>query len=263
MPGYLRSSNTFTAPFQPFRNIYLVTSWQANDPLVHYTLSDLTDLVHTNFMVDQLNPPPTPVGHVNDRYSPWGGNPSGRDSSPTKFDLTVKDPSMLRSDYWDFPTNLMSDLTALGRVHRGTPWQTVYLKSFGTANYQRWFNNWCAWTGDAQLLTNWNGGCCLTLDAFYTQPTNDWRLASLVVSLLNTNDPRNLASVNQPNAPAWSRLLDGMTVLTNSAPGSLTRSLSPPTRRKPPSWLPPWTRREPANPDSASTTPQKSWPYLS
>ena len=214
MPGYLRSSNTFTAPFQPFRNIYLVTSWQANDPLVHYTLSDLTDLVHTNFMVDQLNPPPTPVGHVNDRYSPWGGNPSGRDSSPTKFDLTVKDPSMLRSDYWDFPTNLLSDLTSLGRVHRGTPWQTLYLKSSGTT-----FTNWMYWTGNNQLVTNWNGGNGLTWDALYTQPTDDWRLASLVVSLLNTNDPRNLASVNQPNAPAWSSLLDGMTVLTNSAHG--------------------------------------------
>jgi hypothetical protein len=59
----------------------------------------------------------------------------------------------------------------------------------------------------------------LTLDAYYTQPTNVWRLASLVVSLLNTNDPRSLASVNQPNAAAWSSLLDGMTVLTNSAPG--------------------------------------------
>ena len=36
---------------------------------------------------------------------------------------------MLRSDYWDFPTNLLSNLSWLGRVHRGTPWQTLYLKS--------------------------------------------------------------------------------------------------------------------------------------
>jgi hypothetical protein len=215
IPGYLRSSNTFEAPYQPFRNIYLVTSWQANDPMVHYLLSDLMDLVHTNLMVDVLNPSPIlNLGRVNDRYSPWGGNPAGRDSSPTKLDLTVKDPFMLRSDYWDFPTNLKSDLTALGRVHRGTPWQTIYLKSAGTS-----FSNWRAWTGNNQLVTNWNGVYFGYSDAFYTQPTNDWRLASLVLSLLNTNDPRNLASVNQPNAPAWSSLLDGMTVLTNSASG--------------------------------------------
>jgi hypothetical protein len=219
IPGYLHASNTFHAPFQPFRNLYLVTSWQANDPLVHYMLSDLTDLVRTNVMFDQLNPPPTPVGHVNARYEPWGGSPYGRSGTTTLFDLTVKDPFLLGSDYWDFPTTLLSDLTSLGRVHRGTPWQTVYLKSFGVAYYTNWFNNWRAWTGNAQLLTNWNGGYGTTWDAFYTQPTNDWRLASLVLSLLNTNDPRNLASVNQPNAPAWSSLLDGMTVLTNSAPG--------------------------------------------
>jgi len=87
------------------------------------------------------------------------------------------------------------------------------------ANYTNWFYNWCAWTGNAQLLTNWIGGYGISWEAFYTQPTNDWRLASLVLSLLNTNDPRNLASVDQPNAPAWSSLLDAMTVLTNSAPG--------------------------------------------
>jgi hypothetical protein len=223
IPGYLLSSNTFQTPYQPFRNIYLVTSWQANDPLVHYTLSDLTDLVHTNLVIDQftsISPDPTAqLGRVNARYEPWGGNPYYGTSSPTKLDLTVKDPLVRGSDYWDFPTNLLSDPTGLGRVHRGTPWQTLYLKSFGSANYMNWFSNWRVWTGNAQLVANWNGGYGPTWDAFYTQPTNDWRLASLVVSLFNTNDPRNLASVNQPNAPAWSSLLDGMTVLTNSAPG--------------------------------------------
>src|ERR1035437_1876869 len=192
-PGYLRSSNTFNAPYQPFRNIYLVTSWQANDPLVHYMLSDLMDLVHTNVMLDALNPSPTAnLGQVNGRYEPWGGNPSGRIQRPTKVDPTFKDPLMLRSDNWDFPTNLLSDLTSIGRVHRGTPWQTVYLKSFGISNYPLWFNNWRTWTGNAQLAPNWNGVNLGTLDAFYTQPTNDWRLASLVVSLLNTNAPPNL-----------------------------------------------------------------------
>lgn len=214
-PGYLRSSNTFHAPFQPFRNIYLVTSWQANDPLVHYMLSDLTDLSRAILSVDYVIPLPTAeLGQVNYRYEPWGGNPSGGASSSIKYEMTLKDPSMRGSDYWDFPTNLLSELTSLGRVHRGTPWQTIYLKSSGTT-----FTNWMQWTGNNQLVTNWNGACFGYSDAFYTQPTNDWRLASLVLSLLNTNDPRNLASVNQPGVPGWCGLLDGMTVLTNSAPG--------------------------------------------
>jgi len=68
-------------------------------------------------------------------------------------------------------------------------------------------------------VTNGGGPSGATYDAFFTQPTNDWHIASLVVSLLSTNDPRSLASVNQPNAAAWCGLLDGLTVLTNSAPG--------------------------------------------
>jgi hypothetical protein len=67
-------------------------------------------------------------------------------------------------------------------------------------------------------VTNGNGPSGVTYDAFFTQPTNDWRIASLLVSLLSTNDPLSLASVNEPNAAAWGRLLNGLTVLTNSAP---------------------------------------------
>src|ERR1041385_4259814 len=37
-------SNLFYAPFDPYHPIYIHTSWQANDPLVHYTIGDLVDL---------------------------------------------------------------------------------------------------------------------------------------------------------------------------------------------------------------------------
>jgi hypothetical protein len=215
IPGYPNASNTFNAPYQPFRNMYLVTSWQANDPLVHYMLSDLMDLAHTNLVLDSfssISPRPTDnLGRVNYRYEPWGGNPIGVPRTSTKVDLTVKDPFMFSSDYWDSPPNSLPNLTWLGRVHRGTPWQTIYLKAPGTD-----LARWVQWTGNNQLVTNWNGQICQ--DASFTQPTNDWRLASLVISLLNPNDPRTLASANQPGIPAWRGLLDGITVLTNDLP---------------------------------------------
>jgi hypothetical protein len=208
-------SNTFAAPFQPVRNIFFVTSWQANDPLVHYTVGDLTSLTRTNLLLDNLPPPVTManLGRVNLRYEPWGGNPNGGFSSATIYDLRFKDPLMLQSDSWDFPTNLLSNLSSLGRVHRGAPWQTLYLKSACPD-----LATWRIWTGNGQLVTNGNGPSGVTYDAFFTQPTNDWRIASLLVSLLSTNDPLSLASVNEPNAAAWGRLLNGLTVLTNSAP---------------------------------------------
>ena len=211
-PGvFFQKTNVFKAPFQPTRNIYLFTTWQANDPLVHHTVSDLTDLSRTNtFDFSAYNSTLVNLGLVNRRYEPWGWY-GGRGSSPTKVALSVKDPLVGRSDYWDFPTGGLPDLTWLGRVHRGTPWQTIYLKAPGTS-----LTTWQKWTGNGQVVPDRSGGPFMVADAFFTQPTNDWRLASLLISLLSTNDPRTLASVNQPGVPAWRGLLDGLTALTNA-----------------------------------------------
>jgi hypothetical protein len=229
-PGFLRSSNTFAAPYQPFRNIFLVTSWQANDPLVHYTVGDLVNPWAPTFMADFLTPPPTAnLGQVNKRYEPWGGSPTGDSGSLTKTDLTLKDPLVLRSDNWDFPTNKFPNVGWLGRVHRGTPWQTVYLKSFGITNYVNWFNNWRAWSGNGQIVTNFGQfstnvmplyvpGTAIGIgnDAFLTQPTNDWHLLDLFTTALNDNATRGQLSVNQTNLAAWSAVLGGVLVLTNA-----------------------------------------------
>ena len=86
----------------------------------------------------------------------------------------------------------------LGRVHRGTPWQTIYLKSFAVSAL-----TWRDWTGYASQ------------DATATQPVNDWRLVSLLISLLNTNSPHNLLSVNERATEPWLTALDGIEVITN------------------------------------------------
>jgi len=58
------------------------------------------------------------------------GRPAGTTAAndPYALNVNVKDPLVRRSDDWDFPTNKFPNLGWLGRVHRGTPWQTVYLK---------------------------------------------------------------------------------------------------------------------------------------
>jgi hypothetical protein len=105
-------------------------------------------------------------------------------------------------DNWDFPNGQISNLNWIGQVHRGTPWQTIYLKSSAVA-----LSLWENWAGD----TN-------DEDAQLTSPTNDWHLASLLVSLLNTNDFRSLLSVNNPDTNAWLALFDGLMAWTNSSP---------------------------------------------
>jgi hypothetical protein len=200
--------------------MYLVTTWQANDPLVHYTVGDLQKQPQRPVQLDYPDSPPVTdnLGKVNSRYAPWGRVISSytgeNDVGP--HELAAKDPvpkPLASSDDWDFPTNELPDFSWVGRVHRGTPWQTIYLKAPGTS-----LAKWIQWTGNDRLVTNWNGGTGVTQDAFFTQPTNDWRLASLIVSLLNTNNPWRLMSANQGSLPAWLQTLDGIIALTNDVP---------------------------------------------
>ncbi len=203
--GSYGKSNVFYAPFSPFRNVHLTTSWSANDPFVHYTIGDLSDGTLTNRIAldfpSSLNSTVTNLGRLNRRYEPWGGggNPA-LSLSPTKFNYSLKDPLVSRADNYNFPTNQGFDLTSLGQIHRGTPWQTVYLKSAvpSAATWQKWVG-----FVDAPTARQMN-------------PTNDWHFVDWLVPLLNTNEPGNLLPVNESGVPAWAAALDGITVLTNS-----------------------------------------------
>jgi hypothetical protein len=219
-------SNVFYAPFTPYRPIYIHTSWQANDPLVHYTVGDLVDRLtfdETN-RVDFFSRFPD-LGRINNRYSPWGGNPSHIDPT-TDVQMAVKDPGITRSDVWNFPTNQSLGIDWVGRVHRGTPWQTIFLKSTNillqAAGPAPSLMTWARWTGNPIMRPNWLHPDILVFDALFTAPTNDWHLVSLLNDFFNTNDIRLLASPNQPAAQAWEALLDGMVVFTNPASGQLT-----------------------------------------
>jgi hypothetical protein len=191
-------------PFTPTAKFYVTTRWQVNDPLVHHHLEDLRD-VGLNFSVGTNVHPPTldlPVtsvlGTVNERYRPWGGrrynnlqlvNPTTTDSP------ALKDPMVRSSEDWDFPNSKFPNIGWLGRVHRGTPWQTVYLKS-AVADP----NDWLAQSVD------WR-----------THPTNDWRLVDLFTVAQNTNASRGQLSINQTNRAAWSAVLSGVSVFSNGS----------------------------------------------
>ena len=143
---YYNSNLVNQAPYTPTRILYNLTVWQANDPLVHYLVSDLKYSVPGQFgwwHKDQafdalqgviplnLNRDPTiPIIFKQWHYAPWGDNswltayPDTVDKNP--YNSQYKDPQMWRSDYWDFPTNQTWNLNWLGRVHRGTPWSILW-----------------------------------------------------------------------------------------------------------------------------------------
>ena len=212
------------APYSPTRTAWDYTLWQANDPLVHYLASDLSCTTHnTGFgRTDNLATtvmPGAALNTVGERYQPWGRNQQmaflGDFTVDTdQYNSRYRDPLVWGSDFWNFPTGPNLPLTSIGRIHRGTPWQTIYLKQrdvlleytmspegmsyIGT-------NTWMQWTGD--LDAN---------DAPLSAPTRDWQALGVLLPLLNTNNPTQLISVNDSNPADWTNLLNNLNVLTNS-----------------------------------------------
>jgi hypothetical protein len=232
-------------PYTPTVTAYEYTSWQANDPLVHYLTSDLN--FHgtekggpitggTNLLNGTTAALPRPsFTTLNDRYQPWGRMLVNPNSDTNGMNLAFKDPLVRLSDNWDFPANKFPTVGWLGRVHRGTPWQSVYLKASdilkeiqingGTTNYIG-TNTWVQWTGDTQLTYG------QYFDAANTAPIQDRLLFDLFTAAFNDNATRGTLSVNvgAPNGPslaAWSALFSGAVALSNNAPSTFSFRMTP------------------------------------
>ncbi|PYK63515.1 MAG: hypothetical protein DME21_02625 [Verrucomicrobia bacterium] len=188
-------------PFTPARRLSQTLWWQANDPLVHYHIADLFDPVFTDtnnilVLLPRQSPPASNLGFLNHRYRPWGGSP-GKDPNASAFDSALKDRLIRQSDDWDFPSETTVNLNWLDRVHRGTPWQTIY---FGSSIEP--VQNWTRWSGNAA-----------------THPTNDWQLIELFLSRGLSLD---LASVS-----GASPLLVNNTIAANSGSTNGTICIAP------------------------------------
>jgi hypothetical protein len=223
------------APYSPTRYILQYITWQANDPLVHYLASDIdaSSLNTTTTPEPGLHPSDfSPsnalpnLGQLNDHFMPWGGNSKQAAEGQTlqfdtnAYNMAERDSMAVNSDAWDFPTGKLPTVGWIGRVHRGTPWQTVYLKSSDIlAN--NGINIWAPWTGDNAITFN------QFYDAFNSAPFQDRQLFDLFTTAFNDNATRGQlsvnvgASVNDPESglAAWSALFSGIVVPTNLVGG--------------------------------------------
>jgi hypothetical protein len=238
---YANQELSIQAPFTPSRTVYSAYLLQINDPLVHYTVSDLGGQYgvpttwangpyqngvwsHSDDPLAEPLPIP-PISPIGGRYQPWGhlgqlAYSAGTDANP--YNVAYKDPLVWNPDYWNFLTGQAWNLGWIGQVHRGTPWQTIYLKSTNVLAYT-WnatnaspivgINTWANWTGNLQADDNTGQ----YIDAAKSAPVTDWHLVSVLAAMLNTNDLRTLFSVNNPDPNAWTVELDGLTALTNTA----------------------------------------------
>ena len=240
-------------PYSPTVTASEYISWQANDPLVHYLASDL------NFHGTESSGPTTGINVstrsssllrpsfnlVNDRYQPWGRNSQmavTANVDPNPANLAFKDPLVRSSDNWDFPTNKFPTIGWVGRVHRGTPWQSVYLKASNLLHETNnsgniGTNTWVQWTGDTNLIYG------QYFDAANSAPVQDRLLFDLFTTAFNDNATRGTLSVNQgagssdpsSSLAAWSALFSGLVAISNNAPDLFRHGLVPQFQNPPPS----------------------------
>jgi hypothetical protein len=250
--NYVNSQLVIQAPYTPTRTVFSSYLLQVNDPLVHYLASDLNSqngaLAVWGGKNDQIGnglwyntdhqtlptPPTTPIGG---RYQPWGQNKQMMalaNVDTNGFNLAYKDPLVWGPTNWDFPTSLYPTVGWIGRVHRGTPWQTVYLKSANTlkaanaAGYDAGYgtNTWANWTGN--LL--WHDiygrpfGYAQYFDAANSSPVQDRLLFDVFTTRFNDNAVRGTLPVNQTHLASWSALFSGMVTLFNNTAKPLPSS---------------------------------------
>jgi len=227
------TSTNEQVPYTPTRLVRDVVSWQVNDPLVHYTAGDLNTTTANTGMSKVDSPASTDyalasIAGLNDRYQPWGRSQQNYPAGATTnvYDLRYRDPLVYGADNWGFPAGKLPNIGWLGRVHRGTPWQTVYLKQRDIlAEYLTTGPNpganigtniWTQWTGDTQTAFNQN-----YFDAANSAPLADRDLFDLFTATPSPSATRGTLSVNQTHLAAWSALFSGVVALTNATDGSV------------------------------------------
>lgn len=184
-------------PFNPAAKMSWNRTWAKNDLLVRLLVDKdgFTNYQYLRPLQTASNFQPATLGYLNHSYAPWLGSPHSA-SYPKFSNRALRDAGVYSADQWNFPTNETPAAHWLGRVHRGTPWQTIYLQADAAS-----MNDWLVQGQDPR-----------------THPTNDWRLATLLASWMNTNDVRALHSVNSTNLDAWAATLDGLILLSNNLP---------------------------------------------
>jgi hypothetical protein len=221
-------------PYVAFSKYYRTFTYSVRDPFVHYTVADLSSTAP--------GPSTNPISVVNydipnvftnvmqriytNRYQPWGVVPN-----VTGLEWSYKDPMAFYPGSYQFPSNKYPTVGWLGRVHRGTPWQTVNLKAINPDA-----TTWTNWTSDAyqftsnycglQYLTNNSFSNVVVLnDASFSMPTNDYLLMDLFTTSPNDNASKGQLSINQigmgPGAPtaAWAAVLAGVVGVANTNTG--------------------------------------------
>lgn len=228
----LIETNRVQAPFTADTDLFQNYRWQANDPLLHYLPDQMPVRIQTlEFRYGNANNAPTNLlgtlalvastnlwdpGTPNlQSHKPW---PSS--TTPVlleRFDPYLRDPMVRSPDDWEFPTNRLPNLGAIGSIHRGTPWQTIFLKSASPLPGPQMEAKWITHMGTdvfKQTVIDDPSKHIFT-NVWFSFPTNDWSLIDMFTVGASDTAGAGMIGVNQGGLAAWSAVLSGVVVLTN------------------------------------------------
>ncbi|HAV62073.1 MAG TPA: hypothetical protein DCY13_06875, partial [Verrucomicrobiales bacterium] len=225
------------APFTPTKRLVLDRRYQVNDPLVHYTAGDLA--IHSGAQ-DAISLPPgtaqstnnfvaQSIGEVNNKYTPWPGDSlesqKQKDSSSNQAiqqDPLYTDPLAINSDAWNFPTNKLPNIGWMGRVHRGTPWQSLFFKADRRTQTDSLGQITAGPPMDEAQWIKSDRGTVSLVGNGSTMPRRDWSFAGLFTTAPSVSATRGQLSINQPGEASWSAVLAGVLTLTNDQSGGIS-----------------------------------------
>jgi len=251
--GELNKANGLLKPYGGESVEY---SWQADDPVLNGRWLDYKrycngvrnpglrsdDLPRKQLVYTTSGLPPTPpsftnMGRHNPGSEPWdvskdvGANLTLVDNHP------YKDPGVSGFNNWDFPSSgYLKGIGDLGRVHRGTPWQTIYFKAAPTNTVIELTNNALS-DPDDRILKEWvhtRTRYGLLGDHEYCSPIENRANTKLVKANFEflykqnyakydiwipdvfnvfpdeSEFQRGLLSINQTQYPAWAAAMTGI-----------------------------------------------------
>jgi hypothetical protein len=228
---------THQAPFTPTKSIRWTVSWQVDDPLVHYMHEDLPTIEDRKTFAGTLSDTNWNIGRLNKAYRPWGGSPNEvpPPGDVYAFNVGLKDPGVRTSDDWQFPVSrrevrnnpnntnyFYPNIGTLGQVHRGTAWQTLFLKSIYWRNPDKVDP---VDKGPLRQLLVTPKQWLEQRGAIGNYPTRDWALLDVFTTAPNENAASGLLSVNQTNTAAWSAVLGGVVVAKTAVTGAQNKPI--------------------------------------
>ena len=160
------------------------TSSQVDDPLVNNSIEEFQTSSQANYVTT------TTLTTLNIGRQ----NPTSSTQPSPSYAYTDRELVRPNAQYaFTFHSGNFGNVGQLGHIHRGTPWQTVFFKSYPQPAIP--------WDATVKRIPE-------------THATNDWRLPDLFTAAASAAAATGLPSVNNTSDATWAAVLSGVSMRT-------------------------------------------------